>query len=75
MAGITLEQAESKLTAWLAAEDAVATSQAYSIGGRSLTRANLKEIRETIDYWDNKVQKLTSRGAGRGPKIFGGTPL
>ncbi|MFK5951775.1 MAG: DUF6148 family protein [Desulfobacterium sp.] len=70
MAGITLSQAEAKLTTWMAAEDAVATSQAYSIGARQLTRANLKEIRETIDYWEQKVNRL-SRG---GIRITGGTP-
>ena len=72
MAGITLEQAESKLSTWLDAEDAVAASQSYSISGRMLTRANLKEIRETIDYWERKVHKL-SRGGGI--KITGATPL
>lgn len=71
MAGITLAQAEAKLTLWMDAEDAVANSQSYSISGRSLTRANLKEIRETIDYWEKKVQRL-SRG---GIRILGGSPL
>ena len=62
MAGITLSQAEAKLTTWLAAEDQVAAGQAYSIAGRSLSRADLKSIRETIDYWNKKVISL-SRGA------------
>lgn len=64
MAGITQAQAEAKLTTWLAAEDKVAEGQSYSIGDRALTRADLKEIRETITYWDNKVQSL-SRGGMR----------
>ena len=71
MAGITLAQAESKLTTWLDAEDAVANSQSYGIGSRTLTRANLKEIRETIEYWEKKVQRL-SRG---GMRIMGATPI
>jgi hypothetical protein len=62
MAGITLAQAESKLATWLDAEDKVATNQSYSIAGRSLTRADLSEIRETITYWDNKVQNLMRGG-------------
>jgi len=70
MAGITLAQAETKLTLWLTAEDAVATGQSYSIAGRSLSRADLGSIRETIDYWEAKVQKLTRGGIG----IKGGTP-
>lgn len=70
MAGITLAQAQAQLTAWLAASTAVATGQAYSIAGRSLTRANAAEIRNQIDYWDSKVKTL-SRG---GRAIRGVTP-
>ncbi|MFA6575126.1 MAG: DUF6148 family protein [Nocardioides sp.] len=69
MAGITLAQAEAKLTLWMAAEDAVANrGQAYSIEGRSLSRANLAEIRDAIDYWDRKVNELTAV-AGRGRRV------
>lgn len=64
MAGITLAQAEAKLQTWLDAEDKVAAGQSYSINGRSLTRADLGEIRNTIDYWEKKVQRL-SRGGMR----------
>ena len=70
MAGITLTQAEAQLTAWLAASSAVASGQAYSIGGRSLTRANAAEIRNQIEFWDAKVQTL-SRG---GRQVRGITP-
>lgn len=70
MAGITLAQAEQHLTDWLAADSTVATGQSYTIGGRTLTRANAREIRENITYWDQYVRKL-SRG---GIKIIGATP-
>ena len=62
MAGITLAQAQAQLTTWLAADTAVASGQAYTIGGRSLSRANAKEIRENIQFWDSKVQKLSRGG-------------
>lgn len=62
MAGITLAQASAQLTAWIAASTAVAEGQSYSIAGRSLTRANSREIRENIEYWDAKVQVLTRGG-------------
>jgi hypothetical protein len=62
MAGITLAQATAKLAEWMAADTAVASGQAYTIGGRSMTRANSKEIRENIEYWDAKVQKLSRGG-------------
>ena len=64
MAGITAAQANTALTAWIAADAAVATGQSYSIGGRSLTRANAKEIRENIDYWDDKCQELAEDSSG-----------
>jgi hypothetical protein len=72
MAGITLEQAESKLQTWLNAEDKVAANQSYSIAGRSLTRADLSEIRETITFWDNKVQNLSRGGIKIGHFVPGG---
>lgn len=70
MAGITLTQAETQLALWYAADAAVATGQAYTIGGRSLTRANAREIRENLTYWDNKVQRLTRGGL----RVKFGTP-
>ena len=63
MSGITLEQAKSKLSTWLKAEEKIASSQSYTINGRSLTRADLSEIRKTIDYWEGKVKVLS--GASR----------
>ncbi len=70
MAGITLVQAQAQLTAWLAADTAVAAGQAYSIAGHSLTRANAAEIRENIQFWDAQVKKLTRGGI----RLVGGTP-
>ena len=71
MAGITLTQATAKLALWMTAEDKVAAGQSYSIAGRTLTRANLKEIRETIDYWDRKVQRMTRGGI----RVRSGAPV
>ncbi len=62
MAGVTLVQAQAQLDAWIAASTAVASSQSYSIAGRSLTRADAQEIRTQIDYWDSKVKELTAIG-------------
>ena len=70
MAGITLTQAQTQLALWMAADTAVATGQAYSIGGKSLTRADAKEIRNNIVFWDAQVKRL-SRG---GIQMRGGTP-
>lgn len=71
MAGITLGQAEAKLTLWMDAEDKVASGQAYSLAGRSWTRADLAEIGKRIDKWDKKVKRMTRGGI----RVFGGTPV
>jgi len=63
MAGLDLATAQAHLDQWIAADLAVATGQSYTIGGRSLTRANAAEIRRNIDYWNRWVQRL-SKGGG-----------
>lgn len=67
MAGITLETAKKHLEAWLEAEMTVTTGQSYTIGSRTLTRANLTEIRNAIDYWNGKVNQMENveRTGGR----------
>lgn len=65
MAGLTLATAEQQLTLWVAASTAVASNQSYRIGDRELVRADAKEIRDSIDYWQRKVKELTAQGSGR----------
>ena len=62
MAAITLQTAKRHLDAWLEAELACTTNQSYTIGSRTLTRADLAEIRETIKYWSGMVTKLEQNG-------------
>lgn len=66
MAAITLETAKKHLEMWLEAESEVAINQAYTIGGKSFTRANLGEIRKQIEYWSNKVQELENLARRKG---------
>lgn len=61
MAGITLKIAEKHLNAWLEAELQVTTNQSYTIGSRSLTRADLSDIREQIVFWEGKVAQLKNQ--------------
>ena len=60
MAGITLEQAQSSLNLWIDAQRKIESSQSYKMGTRELTRANLPEVLNAIQYWDNKVKTLTN---------------
>jgi hypothetical protein len=57
---LTLQQAQTALDAWIAADLAVAKGQSYSMNGRSLTLANTREIREQIQYWERRVATLES---------------
>lgn len=58
MAGITLETAKRHLDEWLEAELVCATGQSYTIGSRTLTRADLAKIGERIKYWNGLVNQL-----------------
>ncbi|VAW17708.1 hypothetical protein MNBD_ALPHA12-452 [hydrothermal vent metagenome] len=68
MAGITLAIAEARLTAYLDAEAAVLNNQSYDIdvGGsrRSMTRADLAEVRKGIEYWSGLVNRLSNAVLG-----------
>jgi hypothetical protein len=74
MGGITVEIAREKLNTWLEAEEALATSQSYTMGTMSLTRADLKQVRENITYWNDMVTKLDRTGKGRN-RIYRGIPM
>lgn len=69
MAGITLAIAEAKLAVWLAAEEALATSQSYEIevegNRRQLSRADLAQVAKRIDYWNGWVVRLGGLATGR----------
>lgn len=73
MAGITLAQAEARLADWLAADEAVASGQSYTIGSRTLTRAHAQQIRENIAFWDRKVAALSNTSSG-GARVRFGVP-
>jgi Family of unknown function (DUF6148) len=64
MAAFTLDQATAKLAEWTAAETAIAAGQSYSIAGRALVRANLREIGERITYWAGMVDRLSRSPVG-----------
>lgn len=68
MASAELTQAQTMLAAYIAAEQAVLTGQSYTIGQRSLTRANLSEIRKGRNDWQAAVNRLVN-GSGQGPRV------
>jgi len=66
MAGITLAQAEAQLALWLDADAKLSKGQSYSVGGRSVSRA---ETNERIQYWDRKAKELASAGPVGGRRV------
>lgn len=65
MAGITLAQAQTQLDAYLAAETAVLSGQAYDWNGKKLTRADLEAIQRGVKTWDDRVKSLNVASRGR----------
>lgn len=57
MAIYSKELCKRKLDTWLAAEESIATGQRYQIGTRMMTRADLKQVREEIEYWAGKLSE------------------
>ncbi|WP_298023685.1 DUF6148 family protein [uncultured Dysosmobacter sp.] len=66
MAVFSKKLCETKLQIWLDAEEAVATGQSYQIGTRMLTRADLKQIREEMEYWAGKLAEAEAEEASGG---------
>jgi len=55
---ITLEQAQTALNGWVSADLAISKGQSYSMNGRTITLANIKEVREQIQYWERRINAL-----------------
>lgn len=64
----TLVQAQEHLAAWLAADLACAGGQSYTIGSRTLTRADLTDIARQLAFWRREVTRLQD-GRSAGPRI------
>ena len=71
-----VEQYQARLDLYLSAEQAILQgAQSYGIGSRNLTRADLKEVRSTIEYLTNMVSQLQSKQDGKGRnRVFGIIP-
>lgn len=66
MAIFSKELCRQRLKIWLDAEAAIATGQRYQIEGRSLTRADLYDVRKQIEYWAGKLAEAEAEEQGGG---------
>lgn len=62
MAGITVEIANARLTAYLDAEAKILKGQRVDLDGQALTRADLAAVQRGIELWQGKVSQLTGAG-------------
>lgn len=76
MAIFSKKTCEQKLATWMAAEEAIATGQRYQIGTRMLTRADLKAVREQLEYWGRKLAEAEAEETRNGRnRIYRFIPL
>lgn len=66
MAIFSKKLCQQKLNTWLAAEESIATGQSYQIGNRALTRADLENVREEIEYWADKLAEAEAEETAGG---------
>ena len=51
----TVAECREQLANWKAASIAVSQSKSYTIGGRTLTRANWDEIEKALTFWAKQL--------------------
>ena len=70
-----LVKTKERLNAYYEAELAVLAGQSYTVGSRTLNRANLAWIRQQIKELENLSEELESAASGKGRrKAFRITP-
>lgn len=77
MAMFSRELCERKVDLWLKAEESIALGQEYQIGTRKLTRADLKDVREELEYWCKRLEEAKaeeSRGGSGRNRVYGIVP-
>ncbi len=69
MAIFTIQELDEQISAYKQALLTLAVSQSYKLAGREYVRADLPEIRETLQFLDQEWSNLTG---GSGPKFVVG---
>jgi len=75
MANSRLEHAKTRLEAYYNAEIAVLGGQEYTIGSRSMKRADLGIIQSEISKLENYIEELEAQESGKGRnRVLGAIP-
>lgn len=69
-----LDLAVEQYNLWFKANQALSQNKTYKIDNgqnskRELTRADAKEVKENLDYWENEVRKAQGGESLNSPKI------
>ena len=64
-----VELCRQMVSEYQSALSAVLKSQSYSIGGRSMTRANIAEIEKGLDKWSNRLEAAQNGASSGKPRI------
>lgn len=56
--------AKARLQLWLNAEQKLTIAETASIGDRQLTRADWRDVRDAIEFWQSQVRRLEAAEAG-----------
>ena len=67
---MTRNQIQDMIDRYVKAEQAVLSGKSYTINNRSLTRADLSDIREGRQGWERRLQALKSGGRGHSLASF-----
>lgn len=70
MGYFTVDMCKEQLEKWLKASEMIANAQEYAIDGRNLTRANLEEVMNMIDFWEKKYNKAKQESETEGSSGF-----
>lgn len=64
-----INRKKQRLEMYYQAEEAIlGGAQSYSLGTRSLTRANLADIRNMIDKLEKELSELEAKASGKSPR-------
>ena len=64
-----IEKKKARLELYYTAEEQIlGVAQSYTLGSRSLTRANLSEIKQMIDTLEDEIAELEGLEAGKRPR-------
>lgn len=61
----TLARKKNRLLLYYEAEEKILGSQSYTLGSRTLTRADLEDVQNMIKRLENEIEALETRGTCR----------